>query len=68
MLLKFCEIITTVVQSFLFVSITNNIAYKHNRLSKIKSYISMAIIFSEVVIFTNIEINRDIANLSKAYI
>ena len=64
MLLKFCEIITTVVQSFLFVSITNNIAYKHNRLSKIKSYIAMAIIFFEVVIFTNIRINRDIANLS----
>lgn len=64
MLFKFSEIITTVFQSFLFVSITNNIAYKYNKLSKVKSYIAMAIIFLEIVMFTNIGINRSIANLS----
>lgn len=64
MLFKICEIITTILQAFLFVSITNSIAYKYNKLSKSKSYIAMVLIFLEIVMFTNIGINRSIANLS----
>jgi signal transduction histidine kinase len=63
MLLKFCDIITTAVQSFLFVFMTNNIAYKYNKLSKVKSYIAMAIIFLEVVTFTYSSTSGPTANL-----
>lgn len=63
MLLKFCEIITTIFQAFLFVSITNNIAYKYNKISIGKTYIAMIIIFIEVVMLNNSGISRTTVNL-----
>jgi two-component system, LytTR family, sensor histidine kinase AgrC len=63
MLLKVCDIFTTIVQAFLIAWICNNIASNENRISKAKSYILMLTIFVVVVIFTYSSINTPTSNL-----
>ena len=63
MILKACDIATTIYQSFLFVWITNNIAYKYNKISRAKSLIAMILVFIEVYIFTHSNFHSSISNL-----
>jgi two-component system, LytTR family, sensor histidine kinase AgrC len=64
MLLKICDILNTIFQSFLFIWICNNIVPRDNKISKVKSVILGILIFSNVVIFTTYSgINPNTANL-----
>jgi two-component system, LytTR family, sensor histidine kinase AgrC len=62
MLLKICDIFTSFCQSLLFVWITNNIASRGNKLSKIKFYILISIVFVDTIIFTYSGITMPSAN------
>ena len=63
MLLKICDILTTILQSIFFVWASNNIASKNNKLSKIKSGLLSLSIFVTIVTFTYSNIIIPYANL-----
>lgn len=63
MLLKIVDTINTFFQAFLFIWMTNNIAYKYNKISKLKSCIAIGLAFTELFIFTHSGINTTISNL-----
>ncbi|WP_315117383.1 ATP-binding protein [uncultured Clostridium sp.] len=63
MLLKICDMLTTICQSFLFVLTCNNIVSKDNRISKFKLGILMVIVFMISMIFTHSGITSPYANL-----
>ena len=63
MLLNVFDTITTVFQASLFIWMTNNIAYSYNKISKKKTYIAIALVFTEIFIFTHSVSNIPISNL-----
>lgn len=63
MLLKICDIVTTLFQAFLIVWACNNIASKDNKISKVKSYVLIVCIFFTVMLFTYSSIHIPLANL-----
>lgn len=62
MLLKVCDTLNTLFQSFLFIWVCNTISSKDNKISKFKSCILMLFIFIDVIIFTYSNINPPLAN------
>ena len=63
MLANVFDTITTVFQAILFIWITNNIAYSYNKISKKKSYIAIALVFTEIFTLTHAGSNISISNL-----
>lgn len=63
MLLNVFDTITTVFQASLFIWMTNNIAYSYNKISNKKFYIAIALIFTEIFMFTHSGSNIPISNL-----
>ncbi|GAA0726229.1 hypothetical protein GCM10008905_22530 [Clostridium malenominatum] len=63
MLLKICDILTTIFQSFFFVWICNNITSKENKLPKFKAIILTIIIFTISAAFTYSCISTTYVNL-----
>jgi len=63
MLLKIFDIVTTVIQSILIVSMTNNIVCKESKLSKVKYLTCISLISSEIIFFTYSGLNGLVANL-----
>jgi hypothetical protein len=62
MLLKVCDLLNTFFQAFLFVWICNSIAYKENKLSKVKFITLMTLIFIITVTVTYSNVNIPMAN------
>ena len=62
MLLKICDILNTMCQSFLFIYISNNVVSKENKLSRARSITLMSMIFAEIVFFTYSDIHSPFAN------
>ncbi|GAA0726220.1 hypothetical protein GCM10008905_22510 [Clostridium malenominatum] len=63
MLLKSCDILTTILQSVFFVWICNNISSKENKLSKFKAIVLVLIIFIISTIFTYSDISGSYISL-----
>lgn len=62
MLYKAFDIFNSFCQSILFVWITNNIAEKENKNTRIKSYILVSLIFAIINIFTYVPMSTPLAN------
>jgi hypothetical protein len=62
MLLKVCDLLNTFFQAFLFVWICNSIAYKENKISKVKFITLMTLIFIITVTVTYSNVNIPMAN------
>lgn len=63
MILKIFDVATTIIQSFLIVWVTNNIAYDENKISKIKYLICAGLISSEITVFTYSELHNFVSSL-----
>lgn len=63
MLVKIFDLLTTIIQSVLFVWVCNNIASKENKINKLKEVILILILFINSFIFSYMNINNPYANI-----
>lgn len=63
MLLTIFDLLTTILQSALFVLVCNNIASKKNKLNEFQQAILVLILFVNSLVFTRIDINIPYSNL-----
>ncbi|GLC30075.1 sensor histidine kinase [Clostridium omnivorum] len=68
MLLKVFDILTTILQTLIFVWTPNSIASRDNKLSKVKYYAFMVTVFADIVFFTYSGINGPLANFLMMFV